>query len=60
MLEATVNDESVVGRINHELIASSIPEPLDLDQNRPFRVTGNTLVLGDESTWWRLAGRVSP
>ena len=60
LLEATVTDESVVGRVNHELIASSMPELLDLDQSRPFRVTGNTLVLGDELTWRRVAIRVSP
>jgi hypothetical protein len=59
VLEASRDGDSVVGRVNHELVESSVPELLTLDQSRPFRVTATTLVLGDEQTWRRVCERLS-
>ena len=38
----------VAGVVNHLIEASSMPELLEGDPGRPFRVSGDTLVLGDE------------
>jgi hypothetical protein len=59
VVEATKSGDATFGVVNHELIASSIPELLTLDQARPFRVADDTLVLGDELTWRRVCRRVS-
>lgn len=57
ILEATEHDETIVGRVNHELVGSSIPDLLAMDQSRPFQIIGTTLVLGDEETWRRVCER---
>jgi hypothetical protein len=48
----------VAGVVNHLIVASSMPELLEGDPGRPFRVSGDTLVLGDERTWRRISERV--
>jgi hypothetical protein len=48
----------VTGLLNHLIVASSLPELLNADPARPFRVSGDTLVLGDEMTWRRICERV--
>jgi len=48
----------VAGVVNHLIQASSMPELLEGDPGRPFRVSGDILVLGDERTWRRIAERV--
>jgi hypothetical protein len=60
VLDASESAGSVIGTVNHELVASSIPELLDLDQRRPFRVDEDVLVLGDERTWRRVCKRLRP
>jgi hypothetical protein len=35
-----------------------MPELLSADPEPPFRVSGDTLVLGDEATWRRICERV--
>jgi hypothetical protein len=51
-------DGDVRGLLNHLIVASSMPELLTADPTRPFRVSGNTLALGDEKTWRRICERV--
>jgi Lipocalin-like domain len=58
VLEAERRDSDVVGVVNHEIVASSIPELLTIDQTRPFRIAGETLILGDEDTWRRICRRL--
>lgn len=48
----------VTGLLNHLIVASSLPELLDADPARPFRVSGDALILGDETTWRRICERV--
>ena len=48
----------VTGLLNHLIVASSLPDLLDADPARPFRVSGDALVLGDETTWRRVCERV--
>ena len=59
VIEASVEADDVVGTVNHEIVATSIPELLAIDQSRPFRVDDRTLVLGDGETWRRVCKRVS-
>ena len=58
ILEAAFRGDDVVGVIHHEIVATSMPELLTIDQTRPFRVTGDTLILGDEETWRRICQRL--
>jgi hypothetical protein len=51
-------DGDVRGLLNHLIVASSMPELLTADPVRPFRVSGDVLVLGDEETWRRICDRV--
>ena len=48
----------IKGTLNHLILASSMPELLTADPTRPFRISGDTLVLGDEETWRRMCERV--
>ena len=48
----------ITGVLNHLIVASSLPELLAADPRRPFRLSGDTLVLGDEKTWRRTCKRV--
>jgi hypothetical protein len=48
----------VTGLLNHLIVASSLPELLNADPARPFRVSGDALVLGNETTWRRICERV--
>jgi hypothetical protein len=59
ILEASPDGDDVVGTVNHEIVATSIPELLTIDQRRPFRVNDETLTLGDGETWRRVCQRVS-
>jgi hypothetical protein len=59
IIEASAEGNDVVGTVNHEIVASSMPELLAIDQSRPFRVNDETLVLGDEETWRRVCRRLS-
>jgi hypothetical protein len=52
-------DGDIRGLLNHLVAASSIPELLSSDPARPFRVSGNTLILGDEETWRRICERAA-
>jgi hypothetical protein len=60
VLDAAETAGAVVGVVNHEIVASSLPELLALDQGRPFRVDDDILVLGDEQTWRRVCKRMRP
>jgi hypothetical protein len=55
--EVTEEDGDIKGLLNHLIVASSMPELLTADPTRPFRVHGDTLVLGDEETWRRICER---
>lgn len=59
IVEASAEGEDVVGTVNHEIVATSMPELLTIDQSRPFRVSDETLVLGDGETWRRVCRRLS-
>jgi hypothetical protein len=59
IVEAAPEGEDVVGTVNHVIVATSMPELLTIGQSRPFRVSDETLVLGDEETWRRVCRRVS-
>jgi hypothetical protein len=50
-------DGDVRGLLNHLIVASSMPELLTADPVRPFRISGDALVLGDEETWRRICER---
>jgi len=52
-------DGDIRGLLNHLIVASSMPELLSSDPARPFRVSGNTLILGDEETWRRICERAA-
>jgi hypothetical protein len=58
VVEMSARDGDIVGLLNHLIEASSMPELLLADPARPFRVSGDTLVLGDEKTWRRICERV--
>jgi hypothetical protein len=58
IVEIQRHGEDIAGIVNHEVVASSMPELLTADPARPFRITGNTLVLGDDETWRRICERV--
>jgi hypothetical protein len=48
----------VRGVVNHEVVATSMPELMTADQARPFRISGDILILGDEETWRRICERL--
>ena len=58
VLDARRTDGDVQGLLNHLIEASSMPELLSADPARPFRLNGDTLILGDEKTWRRVCERV--
>jgi hypothetical protein len=43
---------------DRDLVAGTPPELLEGDVPRPFEVTGDTLVLGDQKTWRRTCQRI--
>lgn len=53
IIEADAQNGAMVGVVQHQLLAASIPDLLTADESRPFRVTDATLVLGDGETWHR-------
>ena len=59
IVDASAEGEDVVGTVNHEIVATSMPELLSIGQSRPFRVTDESLVLGDGKTWRRVCRRLS-
>ena len=59
VLEAERRKNDVVGIVNHEIVGTSMRELLSIDQTRPFRVSAETLILGDEKTWRRICQRMS-
>jgi hypothetical protein len=58
VVEIGEQDGDIRGTLNHLILASSMPELLTADPARPFRISGDTLVLGDEKTWRRICERV--
>jgi hypothetical protein len=58
VVEIGEQDGDIRGILNHLILASSMPELLTADPARPFRISGDTLVLGDEETWRRICERV--
>ena len=58
IVEAAFRGDDVVGVVNHEIVGTSMPELLTVDQTRPFRANGTTLILGDEETWRRVCRRL--
>jgi hypothetical protein len=58
VVEICERDGDTTGLLHHLIDASSMPELLSADPERPFRVSGDTLVLGDEATWRRICERV--
>jgi hypothetical protein len=58
VVEISEEHGDVTGVLNHLIVASSLPELLNADPARPFRVNGDALVLGDETTWRRICERV--
>ncbi|HSS54935.1 MAG TPA: hypothetical protein VLK79_09850 [Gaiellales bacterium] len=58
VVEISEEHGAVTGVLNHLIVASSLPELLNADPARPFRVSGDALVLGDETTWRRICERV--
>jgi hypothetical protein len=56
VIECSEHDGEVIGIVNHEIVASSMPELLTADQARPFRITDRTLILGQ--TWRRIFTRL--
>jgi hypothetical protein len=59
IVEAAVRDNDVVGIVTHEIVGTSMPELFKADQTRPFRVSRETLILGDERVWRRICQRVA-
>ena len=58
IVEIGEEGDDISGIVNHLILASSMPELLTADPTRPFRISGDTLVLGDEQTWRRICKRV--
>jgi Lipocalin-like domain len=58
VVEISEEHGDLTGVLNHLIVASSVPELLTADPARPFRISGDTLVLGDEETWRRICERV--
>jgi hypothetical protein len=56
--EVSEQNGVVLGVVQHQVVASSMPEMLTADPTRPFRVSGTTLTLGDGLTWRRVFERV--
>jgi hypothetical protein len=46
------------GVVNHQIEAASTPEATAGSGARPFRLRGDTLILGDDTTWRRVFVRV--
>lgn len=59
IVSATPDGSDIRGVALHQIIATSMPELLTADQERPFRVSGQNLILGDEETWQRVCTRLS-
>ena len=58
VVEITEHDGDTRGLLRHNIVASSMPGLLTADPARPFRIHGDTLILGDEETWRRICERV--
>jgi len=58
VVEAVADGDDVVGTLSHEIVGTSMPELLSLDQSRPFRLRGGELLLGDDVTWRRVCKRL--
>jgi hypothetical protein len=52
----TVNEAR--GMVTHQVEGGSAPDYIGTPQQRPFKVTGDTLVLGDGRSWKRVLVRV--
>jgi len=46
--------------VTHQVEGGTIPEYTGTAQPRPFRVSGDSLILGDDRTWRRVLIRVRP
>jgi hypothetical protein len=56
--EAHQDGEGFSGVVEHLMVAASDPALMEEAPDRPFRVSGDRLVLGDGLTWRRLFERV--
>lgn len=52
----TVNEAR--GLVTHQVEGGSAPDYIGTPQQRPFKITGDTLLLGDGRTWKRVLVRV--
>ena len=57
--EARRDGDGIVGVVEHYMESAYPPELLDEDPDRPFRIVGDQLTLGDGRTSRRLLKRVS-
>ncbi len=51
--------DGIRGRIKQTVVASNMPGLETMDPTRPFRLSGDTLVLGDEVLWQRVCTRAA-
>ena len=56
---ATRDGDAFVGVVEHHLESASDPAFLTEDVDRPFTVSADRLLLGDDRTWRRVFGRVA-
>ena len=57
--EARRDGDGIVGVVEHHMESAYPPELLEEGPDRPFRIAGDQLRLGDGRTWRRLLKRVS-
>ncbi len=58
VVEVAEENGDLVGIVHHNVVAGSMPELLTADPGRPFRISAETLTLGDGLTWRRVFRRV--
>jgi hypothetical protein len=55
--EAAWYGRDIRGVVTQEIVATSLPQLRDAEEERPFRLSGESLILGDEITWRRVCER---
>ena len=58
--ESTTDDEAITGVVEHHLDGGSESMLFDESPARPFRLSGDTLVIGDGETFRRELRRIGP
>jgi hypothetical protein len=58
VVEVQNEGDGVRGVVKHEVVATSMANVMSGNQERPFRISGDTLILGDEQTWRRICERL--